>query len=460
MSQKQTAKNIAIGVLIPLLKALIFIKKVVRAFFIWTIFKPLGWVFNFSLRRPLMKLYGYYILLLKNIREINLRHGSKFFFVRRYLTPIIVGGIALLTIGANLSSQQNFGDRTDKMHRAIAAHLAKNEFGTALPEELITEEAGTEATCTSTPANYIAFDVVRPEKKITTNTVPVDQSHGLSCLSQSGEALLNSGGIAVESGSSERSGIIEYAVREGDTVSSIARNFGISVNTILWANNLTAYSFIRQGDKLQILPVSGVLHKVASGESIQKIADKYDVTKDKIILANGLETDGRLTAGQTLIIPDGKKLASATSASSRNSSNYRLPSIVKNLVKPAAAQATSGKMQWPTVGYRITQYYSWRHTGLDIGNKTGTPLYAADSGTVEFSGWNSGGYGYMILVNHGNGIKTRYAHASKLYVKKGDKVSKGEAIAAMGSTGRSTGPHIHFEVIVNGRLLNPLNYIK
>lgn len=460
MSQKQTAKNIAIGVLIPLLKALIFVKKVVRAFFVWIIFKPLGWIFNFSLRRPLMKLYGYYILLLKNIREINLRHGSKFFFVRRYLTPIIVGGIALLTIGTSLSSQQNFGDRTDKMHRAIAAHLAQNEFGTALPEELITEEAGPETTCTSTPTNYIAFDVVRPEKKITTNTVPVDQGHGLSCLSQSGEALLNSGGIAAESGSSERSGIIEYAVREGDTVSSIARNFGISVNTILWANNLTAYSFIRQGDKLQILPVSGVLHKVASGESIQKIADKYDVTKDKIILANGLENDGRLTAGQMLIIPDGKKLASATSAASRNSSNYRLPSIVKNLVKPAAAQATSGKMQWPTVGYRITQYYSWRHTGLDIGNKTGTPLYAADSGTVEFSGWNSGGYGYMILVNHGNGIKTRYAHASKLYVKKGDKVAKGEAIAAMGSTGRSTGPHIHFEVIVNGRLLNPLNYIK
>ncbi len=460
MSQKQTAKNIAIGALIPLLKALIFVKKVVRAFFVWIIFKPLGWIFNFSLRRPLMKLYGYYILLLKNIRELNLRHGSKFFFVRRYLTPIIVGGIALLTIGASLSSQQNFGDRTDKMHRAIAAHLAQNEFGTALPEELITEEAESGATCTSTPTNYIAFDVVRPEKKITTNTVPVDQGNSLSCLSQSGEALLNSGGIAAESGSSERSGIIEYAVREGDTVSSIAHNFGISVNTILWANNLTAYSFIRQGDKLQILPVSGVLHKVASGESIQKIADKYDVTKDKIILANGLESDGRLTAGQLLIIPDGKKLASATSAASSNSSNYRLPSIVKNLVKPAAAQATSGKMQWPTVGYRITQYYSWRHTGLDIGNKVGTPLYAADSGTVEFSGWNSGGYGYMILVNHGNGIKTRYAHASKLYVKKGDKVAKGEAIAAMGSTGRSTGPHIHFEVIVNGRLLNPLNYIK
>ena len=116
-------------------------------------------------------------------------------------------------------------------------------------------------------------------------------------------------------------------------------------------------------------------------------------------------------------------------------------------------------MKWPTVGHRITQYYSWRHTGLDIANKTGTPLYASEGGTVDYSGW-SNGYGYNVLINHGGGKKTRYAHASKLYVKKGDVVSKGEAIAAMGSTGWSTGPHIHFEVIINGVKKNPLNYIK
>jgi murein DD-endopeptidase MepM/ murein hydrolase activator NlpD len=87
-------------------------------------------------------------------------------------------------------------------------------------------------------------------------------------------------------------------------------------------------------------------------------------------------------------------------------------------------------------------------------------LYAADSGVVEKSGWNSGGYGYMVLINHGNGRKTRYAHASKLYVKVGERVEKGQTVAAMGSTGRSTGPHIHFEVIINGKLVNPLNYIK
>ena len=118
-------------------------------------------------------------------------------------------------------------------------------------------------------------------------------------------------------------------------------------------------------------------------------------------------------------------------------------------------------MTWPTVGHRITQYFSWRHNGVDIGNKVGTPIYAADAGVVEIStgGWN-GGYGNTILINHGGGKKTRYGHLSKLFVKAGDAVEKGENIGAMGSTGRSTGPHLHFEILINGGRYNPLNYIK
>ena len=459
MNQKQRAKTALIEVLIPLLKSLIFVKKVASAFFIFVIFKPLAFISKSLFYKPLVKLYGYYILLLKRAREINLRNNSKFFLIKKFLAPIIIIVIALATISFNLINQQNFGNRTDKMYKAVASNLAQNEFDTAAPEELIMESAGTEATCTTTLAQYIASDAIAPEKKITTNTVPVNDDRTASCLTQSGEAIIKPGAIAAADGQTERNGTIEYAVKTGDSVSTIAREFGISVNTILWANDLTAYSFIRQGDKLTILPISGVLHKVASGESLQKIADKYNVSKDKIVLANGLESDSRLTIGQMIIVPDGKKIASVATARPRSGSSY-LPTIVKDLIKPGAAKPTGNKMQWPTVGYRITQYYSWRHTGLDIANKIGTPLYAADSGVVEKAGWNSGGYGYMVLINHGNGIKTRYAHASKLYVKVGDKVSRGEAIAAMGSTGHSTGPHIHFEVIVNGHLMNPLNYIK
>jgi murein DD-endopeptidase MepM/ murein hydrolase activator NlpD len=460
MSQKRQAKTILIEVLIPLLKSLILIKKVVRTFFVFVIFKPLAFLGRVFLFKPFVKLYGYYILFLKKLREINLRHNSKFFLLRRIMSPIIVTGLSLIIIGSNLTNQKNFGDRTDQMYKAVASNLAKNEFDTIAPEELITESAGVEATCTTTLAQYISNDAVVLTKKITTNTVPVDGDHAASCLTQSGEAIIKSGTIATTGSQAERSSTVEYVVKAGDTVSSIAQEFGISVNTVLWANDLTAYSFIRQGDKLKILPISGIVHKVASGDTLQKVADKYGVSKDKIVLANSLESDSRLTIGQMILVPDGKKIASVSTVKPRSTASYNLPSIIKDLVKPGSAKPTATKLQWPTVGYRITQYYSWRHTGLDIGNKIGTPLYAADDGVVEKAGWNSGGYGNMVLVNHGNGIKTRYAHASKLFVKVGDRVSRGETIAAMGSTGRSTGSHIHFEVIVNGRLLNPLNYIR
>jgi len=116
-------------------------------------------------------------------------------------------------------------------------------------------------------------------------------------------------------------------------------------------------------------------------------------------------------------------------------------------------------MIWPTQGYRITQYYSWRHFAVDIANKRGTPIYATDTGVIQYVGWSIG-YGYNIIIDHGGSKKTRYAHLSKFYVKTGQKVGKGESIGAMGSTGWSTGPHLHFEVIINGRKHNPLNYIR
>ena len=117
-------------------------------------------------------------------------------------------------------------------------------------------------------------------------------------------------------------------------------------------------------------------------------------------------------------------------------------------------------MLWPATVRRITQYFNWRHRGIDIAGPTGTLIYAALDGMVEISGWNSGGYGYQIVLRHSNGMKTRYAHSSKLFVSVGQKVTKGEVIALMGSTGRSTGSHLHFEVVVGGVRVNPFLYVK
>jgi murein DD-endopeptidase MepM/ murein hydrolase activator NlpD len=212
---------------------------------------------------------------------------------------------------------------------------------------------------------------------------------------------------------------------------------------------------------LDILPVSGTTYKVKSGDTVGQIAKKFDVEEGKIFQYNNIRSANGLTIGQTIIIPGGSKIkeASAIVRSPSSPSKSNAVAVIEKLVNPKKAPASSASMAWPTEGHRITQYFSWRHTGLDIANKIGTPLYAAGSGTVEFSGW-SNGYGNNVVINHGNGKKTRYAHASKLFVKVGDSVERGEQIAAMGSTGWSTGSHIHFEVIINGTKYNPLSYIK
>lgn len=243
-----------------------------------------------------------------------------------------------------------------------------------------------------------------------------------------------------------------YTVQPGDTVSSIAVRFGVSVNTILWENNLRSYTLIRPGDKLAILPTSGVSHKVAKNETLNGLANKYKVTPEEILKANQLALDAKLQIGQSLIIPGGAKISYAQPRSN-------IVTRLKDIVAPPSAALTNANLQWPTTDTRLTQYYSWRHSGLDIAGTLRSPIYAAESGVVESVGWGSG-YGYQILIKHDNGLKTRYAHLSKFFVEKGQRVARGETIGLVGSTGRSTGPHLHFEVYDGGVRRNPLSYLR
>jgi murein DD-endopeptidase MepM/ murein hydrolase activator NlpD len=264
-------------------------------------------------------------------------------------------------------------------------------------------------------------------------------------------------GTTVTTGRSE---MVSHTVQPGDTIGVIAEKYNISVATILWANDLSVRSYIRPGDELKILPVSGLIHKVSKGDTLLKIASLYDTETEKIIKYNKLKNDGSdIIVGEELLIPDGVK--------PRPVSTYTPPvqkyTQLSNVVAPppsVAAPAGSGYL-WPTSVRYISQYYGWRHTGLDIAGPVGTPLYASKSGKVIMSqcGYN-GGYGCYIIIDHGGGVQTLYGHASKLYVSVGDQVVQGETIAAMGSTGRSTGPHIHFEVRINGSRMNPLKYIR
>ncbi len=242
--------------------------------------------------------------------------------------------------------------------------------------------------------------------------------------------------------------IIQYAVKSGDTVGSLAQKFQISVETILIENKLSLRSVLRPGDALNILPVNGVSHKIRKGDNLKKIAALYRADIQKIIDFNRL-TEEEMTVGEVLVVPEGRRLPAPSAPSAQIAAG-----------RPPALKVAGLGMLWPTAGRRITQYFKWRHTGIDIALPTGNPVYSALDGVVEASGWNRGGYGYQVVIRHSNGLKTRYAHNSKLYVSVGQEVAKGDVIALIGSTGRSTGPHLHFEVMVNGIRVNPFLYVK
>ena len=463
ISYKKIGKTL-VGPAILLVKTLQGVSKLLVTFF-GKLFNFSAWLLHPFIWHPFLKIYGQYLLNLKNVRKIKTDQEIRLALLRKYAAPSL---IVILTVGTSLYNLSLGGGNfnvSEKMNQAVVTSLVKNEFGQSVGvNEYIKEKAGKLDEIYGFDDKYPTGAIKSP-LSIYTNTEAPKNTDSFSWLLNDylfypGKTSI--GTIDTSSGSDVtsplRNQVVQYTVQNGDSLSSIARSFGVSLNTVLWANNLTSRSVIRQGDKLTILPQSGVMYKVVLGDSLQRIARKYDIDEDKIIATNNIDNAGMLRIGQQLILPGASKISS--SYTTTNTGSLSKPVTQTSTPKPGDATVSATKLQWPTVGYRITQYYSWRHTGLDIANKTGTPLYASEDGVVEIAGWNSGGYGYQVLINHGGGIKTRYAHSSKLYVVAGQKVSRGEMIAAMGSTGRSTGPHIHYEVIINGVRVNPLNYIR
>lgn len=258
-----------------------------------------------------------------------------------------------------------------------------------------------------------------------------------------------------------RQDIETYLVQNGDTLSIIAEQFGISLNTLLWANGLSVRSVLKPGSTLTISPTSGVIHQVKSGDTLSEIANKYDAGEDTILAFNRLASADDLVVGEQIVVPGGAIKAVVPSRSSAFGSILTSPTTKTPVTTSTISPTTvgSGSMVWPTDLRVITQYYGWRHTGVDIDCYYNNDNYASDYGVVQFSGWK-GGYGNAVEINHGNGIVTRYAHNASNYVVAGQQVAKGQAIARCGTTGRSTGTHIHFEVIVNGGFRNPLEYVR
>lgn len=260
-----------------------------------------------------------------------------------------------------------------------------------------------------------------------------------------------------EASAVRRQHVVAYAVREGDTPSSIAARYGVSTNSVLWSNGIREGDLIRPGDILVIPPVSGVLHTVATGDDVASIAKKYDAKAEDILSQNDLSESGTIRVGQKLVIPDGQLRATPRPVIARHEERDE-PSGSQQ-VPPASAPRVPGTgLLWPVAATQgISQYYGWRHTGIDLPRRDHPSVKAAQDGTVEFSGW-LGGYGRLIIVSHGQGLKTYYAHLSAAHVTAGQKIGRGEVLGKVGSSGRSTGSHLHFEVRQGDRPVNPLKY--
>lgn len=281
-------------------------------------------------------------------------------------------------------------------------------------------------------------------------------------------SMENSGGVAVSAPipltivpKRVRNEVIKYTVQSGDTVSDIAEQFEVSPDSILWANPKLEDNpdMLSLGQSLNIPPVSGVLYAVQNGDTLQKIAAKFKGKKKAETIIQDIvnsefnqerhdlrATAPALTVGQFMMVPGGYK--------------PYVPRVVQayNGPVPASAARGTGNFGWPVSG-RITQKYWTQHSALDIAAPKGTPIYAADSGYVVRTEAKTTDYGYMILINHGNGYVTRYAHLSAIHVEVGESVKKGQLIGRVGSTGNSTGAHLHFEVIGNSVTRNPFNYL-
>lgn len=376
-----------------------------------------------------------------------------FVFAHRYVVHLVIFGLVAATSIFNLKNYalraEAFGERS-LLHALMAGDEESERVEEAVELEVTEEEV----------YSYFGIGAVSATSEIS----EIDRS-GELIATQSGSALVKPNVMEGGTSLAPRTKVEKYIVEDGDTVDAIAKKHRVSVATVLSANNLTLRSLIHAGDELVILPFSGARHLVKSGDTLQSIATKYGVEVDEVIKANKLMATAKLALGEEILIPGGTPPAPIVAVKPRGPGQGRtttaapVEKLFKEPVKPLASAAT-GKYVWPTSGRLITQYYRYRHTGVDIDGQIGSAIYATADGVVEFAGWATG-YGLSIVVNHGNGVWSRYGHNSKIYMKIGDSVKQGQTIALMGSTGKSTGSHLHFEILTGPRAYkNPLKYIK
>lgn len=370
----------------------------------------------------------------------------------------VVGG----TVAINLGMDTVRAETLDSFNKSLAYAVVTQEESPLVEEYADMDPAalrGDAISYLSQASLAPAFGAVDGQDSVLRNTTSLAGGGALAM------PIIADAGASI----APRDGVETYTVATGDTISTIAARFGISVNTVLWANNLSVLSVLKLGQQLTILPVSGTVHTVRSGDTLLKIADTYSSDSASILSANKLADASAIVVGQKLLIPGGTPPAPAPIKRATSVANIFAPAPKKT----GAPISGGSRMIWPSDGKLIIRGLSWFHTGVDIdcdGHRDGTSTddnYAAADGIVTFAGPRfqgpSGGYGNLVIIDHGNGLSTRYGHNHAIYVKAGQQVTAGTPIARCGSTGNSTGTHLHFEVIGSKGskdYRNPFEYIR
>lgn len=370
--------------------------------------------------------------------------------IPQFVTELLLLVILIFSVGANLRDQAN---SSQTLNRSLLFSFLKNNA--ELNPKLLDAYESVNlklAAAPSFPKNILAAS----KKSEASDSAPAV----LPTLS--GQAILKPNPAGNGSAVLKRDVEI-YQVKNGDTVAAIAATYGVSVDTVLWENNLTAAGLIRPGQELHILPTTGLKHVVKEGETISGIAKKYGLSDaaavEEVFAINGIEEeDGHIFPGDELIIPNGVKKTPLTRERQQYLAEVQREDY-RQVDVPSDYQGGSANLVWPLpAASRLSQRFSGRHRAIDVPCRD-CNVVSAGAGIVELSGWQKG-YGNTVVVNHGNGIKTRYGHGKQLLVTAGDEVQSGQAIMISGSTGRSTGPHLHFEIKINGQLVNPLDFVK
>lgn len=441
-------KSILIRILLSIIKGFKFI---IKSFF--NLLKPLAiplkWLALFFYKIIIINLYKffYYLRKIKNIIFPSEKIKILYLFVNKYITHLIIIILVIIVCFTNFFTNQtraeSFGEKSILFALATGSDLESEYIEETLQDNQpkITSYLETQGTAVSGNTSALSEEELSQEEMN-------------ALISGEGSALLKPEFTTMEASKAQRDRPIDYIVKENDTLGTIAQNFSISVETILWENNLTMRSLIRPGQKLVILPTSGISYKVAKGDSLTKIAQRYKIDKQKIIEFNKLADESDIQVGLYLVIPEGQPYYAPQPV---------IPKLaaLSKIINPTHVDVPAGeKMAWPTTAHRISQYFSWRHIGLDIDGDFGDPVWAADDGVVITSICMKTGYGCHVIIDHGGGKTTLYGHFQKIYVKQGQRVARGDVLGEEGSTGHSTGSHLHFEVRFGGKRYNPLSYIR